>query len=94
MRGGPAQAIDHASRDPYDPYIEMVARDNGVDPSWSRPSRSSSRGSIRSAVVEGAQGLMQLMPKTAAQYGVTNIRDPYQNLKRGRETPARSARSL
>lgn len=31
----------------------------------------------------GAEGLMQLMPATAAQYGVTNPRDPIQSLNAG-----------
>lgn len=31
----------------------------------------------------GASGLMQLMPATAAQYGVTDIYDPQQNLEAG-----------
>lgn len=31
----------------------------------------------------GAEGLMQLMPKTAAKYGVRDIQNPYENLDAG-----------
>lgn len=32
---------------------------------------------------KGAVGLMQLMPKTAARYGITDIYDPVQNIQAG-----------
>jgi soluble lytic murein transglycosylase-like protein len=84
LRGGPAQRSTTLPATPYDPYIEMVARDNGVDPTLVKAVALVESGfNARATSSKGAQGLMQLMPKTAAQYGVTNIRDPYQNLNAG-----------
>ena len=84
MRGGPAQRSTTLPATPFDPYIEMVARDNGVDPSLVKAVALVESGfNPKAKSSKGAQGLMQLMPQTAAQYGVTNIRDPYQNLNAG-----------
>jgi soluble lytic murein transglycosylase-like protein len=84
LRGGPAQRATTLPATPYDPYIDMVSRENGVDPSLVKAVALVESGFNAQAVSsKGAQGLMQLMPKTAAQYGVTNLRDPYQNLSAG-----------
>ena len=84
LRGGPAQRSTTLPATPYDPYIEMVARDNGVDPTLVKAVALVESGfNPRAKSSKGAQGLMQLMPTTASQYGVTNIRDPYQNLSAG-----------
>jgi soluble lytic murein transglycosylase-like protein len=62
----------------------MVARDNGVDPTLVKAVALVESGfNARARSSKGAQGLMQLMPQTAAQYGVTNLHDPYQNLTAG-----------
>jgi hypothetical protein len=42
-----------------------------------------SRFSSTALSVKGAQGLMQLMPGTAARYGVMNVNDPAQNIMGG-----------
>ena len=42
-----------------------------------------SRFSSTALSVKGAQGLMQLMPGTAARYGVMNANDPAQNIMGG-----------
>mgnify|MGYP001313566095 CR=1 FL=1 len=91
LRGGPAQRSTTLPATRYDPYIEMVARDNGVDPTLVKAVALVESGfNARANSPKGAQGLMQLMPKTAAQYGVTNLRDPYQSLSAG----AKHLRSL
>ncbi len=84
LRGGPAQRATTLPATPYDPYIEMVSRENGVDPTLVKAVALVESGfDPKATSPKGAQGLMQLMPKTAAQYGVTNLKDPYQNLSAG-----------
>jgi len=84
LRGGPAQKVVTLPATPYDPYIEMVARDNGVDPSLVKAVALVESGfNPKATSAKGARGLMQLMPATAKQYGVSNLHDPYQNLSAG-----------
>jgi soluble lytic murein transglycosylase-like protein len=84
LRGGPAQHAVTLPATPYDPYIEMVSRENGVDPTLVKAVALVESGfNPKARSSKGAQGLMQLMPATAAQYGVSNIHDPYQNLNAG-----------
>ncbi len=63
--------------------VESGAR-NGVDPvliySIMHQESSFKRGAISP---KGARGLMQLMPGTAARFGVNNIFDPRQNIEGG-----------
>lgn len=83
-RGGPVQRGAVLPVTPYDPYIEMVSRDTGVDPTLIKAVALVESGfNTRARSAKGAQGLMQLMPQTAKQYGVTNLHDPYQNLTAG-----------
>ena len=67
-----------------DSYIAEAGARNGVDPLllYSIMHRESSFR--RTAVSpKGARGLMQLMPGTAARFGVSNIFDPRQNIEGG-----------
>lgn len=64
--------------------IISIARKHGVDPALVRAVIDVESGSRTSAVSpKGAAGLMQLMPATAAMYGVTERDDPAQNIDAG-----------
>jgi len=67
-----------------DGYLIQSGTNNGVDPlllySVMHQESSFKSGAISP---KGARGLMQLMPGTAARYGVTNIFDPKQNIEGG-----------
>jgi hypothetical protein len=70
--------------DVIDSYITDSATRNGLDPLliYSVMHQESSFKQ-RAISPKGASGLMQLMPGTAARYGVTNIFDPKQNIEGG-----------
>jgi Transglycosylase SLT domain len=67
-----------------DSFIIASGVRNGVDPillyAQMHQESSFKRGAISP---KGARGLMQLMPGTAARFGVTNIFDPKQNIEGG-----------
>lgn len=67
-----------------DSYITDSAVRHGLDPLliYSIMHQESSFKQ-RAISYKGARGLMQLMPGTAARYGVTNIFDPKQNIEGG-----------
>jgi soluble lytic murein transglycosylase-like protein len=67
-----------------DSYVTDSAKRNGLDPLliYSVMHQESSFKS-RAISPKGARGLMQLMPGTAARFGVSNIFDPQQNIEGG-----------
>jgi soluble lytic murein transglycosylase-like protein len=65
-------------------YIEEVARREGVTPELLRAIIDRESGFRPCAVSrKGAQGLMQLMPETAAELGVNDPFDPKENIAAG-----------
>ena len=69
---------------PYDPFIKQVARENDLAPELIKAVALVESGFNPHAVSHaGAQGLMQLMPATARDYGVRDPFDPLTNLQAG-----------
>jgi soluble lytic murein transglycosylase-like protein len=69
---------------PYDPFIEKVAAENGLDPNVIKAVALVESGFNPLAVSpKGARGIMQFMPATARRYGVRNLDDPYEGLRAG-----------
>jgi soluble lytic murein transglycosylase-like protein len=67
-----------------DTLVRTAAARNGLDPCLILSVMRAESGFNRSAVsVKGASGLMQLMPETAARFGVRNIFDPEENVMAG-----------
>jgi soluble lytic murein transglycosylase-like protein len=83
--GPPTSASENLreNRD-FDPIIKQAGQEYGVDPylikAVIQAESSGNPGAVSSA---GAQGLMQLMPKTAADLGVYDSFDPAQNIMGG-----------
>jgi len=67
-----------------DPVIKQAAKNHNVEGSLIKAViRVESEGKNNAVSHEGAKGLMQLMPKTAALNGVTDRHDPIQNINGG-----------
>jgi soluble lytic murein transglycosylase-like protein len=67
-----------------DALVQEAAAQNGLDPCLILSLMRAESAFNRSAVsVKGASGLMQLMPETAARFGVKNIFDPRENVMGG-----------
>jgi len=88
MHGHSGQTPFRGILTPQDPQVEALIRKYaqvyGVDPSLVRAVMRHESGFKTTAVSpKGAQGLMQLMPGTAALMGVKNPFDPEQNIAGG-----------
>jgi len=68
----------------YDRMVLESSARNGIDPALMvEVMRQESGFNARAHSYKGACGLMQLMPGTAARFGVTKIFDPAQNIEAG-----------
>ncbi len=68
----------------FDPIVKEAARKYGVEPPLILAViQAESAGDPLAVSRAGAQGLMQLMPETAAQLGVSDPFDPAQNIMAG-----------
>src|SRR4030042_5583260 len=71
-------------KDKYDPLVKAIAAEHGLDADFVHAVIKAESAYNRYAVSEaGAQGLMQLMPATAAAYGVKDVFDPEENIRGG-----------
>jgi soluble lytic murein transglycosylase-like protein len=77
-------ALSAADRSEYEPIIRRVAAEQGVDVRLVHAViQVESAYQPRARSPKGAIGLMQVMPATARQYGVTNPYDPAANIEAG-----------
>ncbi len=77
LRAAPRQSA-------YEPLIADAARKHGIPVDFLRAViRAESNYDASAVSPKGAVGLMQLMPETAAEYGVKDVYDPVQNLEGG-----------
>ena len=73
-----------ASGEPYADLIHAAANKNGVDENLIRYVIAvESNFNPRAVSPKRAQGLMQLLPETAARYAVADVFDPAQNIEAG-----------
>jgi soluble lytic murein transglycosylase-like protein len=79
-----AKVVDLSPSLDVDQIVEKAARENELDSDFVRAViRAESQGNAKAISPKGAQGLMQLMPGTAAKLGVKNIFDPNENVDAG-----------
>jgi soluble lytic murein transglycosylase-like protein len=77
-------AVPVIARGPFGNLIHAAAEKHGVDESLiTQVIAAESNFNPRAVSPKRAQGLMQLLPTTAARYAVANIFDPAQNIDAG-----------
>jgi hypothetical protein len=82
--GQPTNGGGALTNDRLEQLIKTVAERHNVDPALVRAViRTESNGDPTAVSNKGAQGLMQLMPTTAAELGVSNAFNPQENLEGG-----------
>ncbi len=80
----PALGPDALRAEKLRPMIQKVAQETSMSPQLLHAVISVESGyDARAVSRKGAQGLMQLMPKTALRFGVRDALDPLQNLRGG-----------
>ncbi|MDC7716214.1 lytic transglycosylase domain-containing protein [Vogesella sp. DC21W] len=79
-----APSVDARQAATFNKLIAKVAREQKVDPQLLHAIIAVESGYDPEALSpKGAQGLMQLMPQTAARFGASNPADPLDNLRAG-----------
>lgn len=79
-----AAPVVAASAEPYSDLIRMAATSYGLDEKLIRDViAEESNFNPRAVSPKRAQGLMQLLPETAARYAVADVFDPAQNIEAG-----------
>ena len=84
LPAGPVNKINRANQQRFGPQIARIAQRYGVEAALVHAVISAESGYEPNAVSPaGAIGMMQVMPETAAEYGVKNLHDPIANIDVG-----------
>ena len=84
LRPGPKASNSLQGKQDFDPIVQEAAQKYGVEPTLIKAViQTESAGNPRAVSQAGAQGLMQLMPGTAAEMGASDSFNPAQNIMAG-----------